>query len=228
MSHPPWGIWAHAFATSRYLALVRKTLCSAARAREPLRLCGASELARASRPPRPDIGGGVNPNHALRGCGSGSIPRSTCRGAFPRARARRAAPMATIRPQQGRRGAAARTRAALRLGTAPAAPRARCRCLPSARLRRNRPGTLPVPCGEIQPAGAGGHRGGGGGRCQARSSKGVIPIRSRPPRVEARRADRQQDLPLAVHRSALDRPAPCSAQRLPAVVRGLSVPIRGA
>jgi hypothetical protein len=43
------------------------------------------------------------------GCGSGSIPRSTCRGAFPRARARRAAPMATIRPQQGRTGAGRRT-----------------------------------------------------------------------------------------------------------------------
>jgi hypothetical protein len=43
---PLGRVWAHAFSTSRHLALVRKTLCSAARAMEPLRLCGANELAR--------------------------------------------------------------------------------------------------------------------------------------------------------------------------------------
>jgi len=59
----------------------------------------------AFRGPAPPALGAASARHAVRGCGSGSIPRSTCLGAFPRARARRAAPMATIRLQQGRTGA---------------------------------------------------------------------------------------------------------------------------
>ena len=87
------------------------------------------------------------PNHALRGCGSGSIPRSTCRGAFPRARARRAAPMATIRPHQGRRGAGPRTCARCSgLGPHVARSRARCRCCPCLSLE-----SPPKPIAELAP-----------------------------------------------------------------------------
>ena len=79
-------------------------------ARHSAHFCnGAVQGAKLCAQDGPTFGRRVSPNHAPRGCGSGSIPRSTCHGAFPRARARRAAPMATIRPQQGRRGAGRRT-----------------------------------------------------------------------------------------------------------------------
>jgi hypothetical protein len=206
---------------SRYLAHVRKDtplLVQWSRRGHASKFVAASCQALRVRP---DIGGGVNPNHALRGCGSGSIPRSTCRGAFPRARARRAAPMATIRPQQGRRGATARERArgaqaSDRTGRAlgrDADASLERDCLES------RPGRIRSPAGIWLGAprfrhpthtSAGGHRVGGDGPSQAPSSIAVNQLGR--PAFDGRgpRPHRKQDLALAVHRSPLARVASCS------------------
>jgi hypothetical protein len=140
-SHPLVGRLASRLICSRSLAHGRKTLFSAAlqwSLRETSSPPGAIRHWRTRRS-----------NHALRGCGSGSIPRSTCRGAFPRARARRAAPMATIRPHQGRRGAGPRT-CARRSGLGPhvARSRDRCRCCCPCRASALKPaGPIKFPAG---------------------------------------------------------------------------------
>jgi len=74
------------------------------------------------------------------GVGAAASPVRTCRGAFPRARARRAAPVATIRPQQGRTGAGRRTRAGATEAPIVSVSRSwvRSAMLPCARARRGR------------------------------------------------------------------------------------------